>query len=226
ATPETLIGWSAEGRLNTMALAGTQPMPANGSADDVHWADKFIEEQAHVCRYIRSAFNVCGIDAIQESRPHTVVAGNLMHLRSEFVARIDPQRADLAMAFLAAMHPTSAVCGQPREAALAFLRDNEGYDRSFYCGYIGPVGLDGASHLFVNLRTAQLIGDTAYLYVGGGVVAKSDPQAEWVETVEKLKTVGAVLASGAVPGAVFAAEPVAGETSLRDASAGSSAPRD
>jgi len=226
ASPETLFAWSAEGVLDTMALAGTQAAPENVDLDAVHWPDKFIDEQALVCRYIRTAFNVCGIDTVKETRPHTVVAGNLMHLRSEFLARIAPERVDLASAFLDAMHPTSAVCGQPRELALAFLRDYEGYDRTYYCGYIGPVGLDGASHLFVNLRTAQLIGETAYLYVGGGIVADSDPHAEWVETVEKLKTVGAVLSPGVGSAAASAGEPQACETPFIDANAGSSAPHD
>ncbi|MGK0252454.1 MAG: isochorismate synthase, partial [Gammaproteobacteria bacterium] len=49
------------------------------------------------------------------------------------------------------------------------------------------------THLFVNLRCMQLREDTASVYVGGGITAASDPDAEWQETVHKLATMGKVL---------------------------------
>jgi isochorismate synthase len=82
----------------------------------------------------------------------------------------------------------------PKQPALEFLAQHEGYQRGYYTGYLGPVNVDGTTHLFVNLRTAQIIGANAYLYVGGGLVSSSDPELEWQETVEKTKTVGSVLA--------------------------------
>ena len=54
-------------------------------------------------------------------------------------------------------------------------------------------GLRKEFDLYVNLRTAQIIGDTAYLYVGGGIVGDSRPEVEWEETVQKTRTVGSIL---------------------------------
>ncbi len=94
------------------------------------------------------------------------------------------------------MHPTSAVCGMPRQAAIDFLAAEEGYDRGHYCGFLGPVGIGGRSTLYVNLRSAQFIGNDLWLYVGAGVTGESDPAAEWQETVEKTKTLGALVEAG------------------------------
>ncbi len=190
ATPETLLSWR-DGTLRTMALAGTQNLPDVEDLSTVTWVDKLIEEQAIVSRDIRRAFAACGVTAYQETGPRTVRAANLVHLRSEFV--VPDVGPDKAAALLGTLHPTAAVCGLPKADAAAFLRTHEGYDRSCYAGFLGPVNLDGGTDLFVNLRTSRIIGDTAYLYVGGGIVAGSDPTAEWDETVAKTRTVGAVL---------------------------------
>jgi isochorismate synthase len=86
------------------------------------------------------------------------------------------------------LHPTSAVCGMPLESAREFLRANEGYDRQFYTGYLGPVNVKGESHLFVNLRCMQLFSKKAILYAGAGVTIDSDAEKEWEETEMKLDT--------------------------------------
>ncbi|MEQ9642814.1 MAG: chorismate-binding protein [Alphaproteobacteria bacterium] len=190
ATPETLLSWRG-GELRTMALAGTQIRPDVADLATVTWVDKLIEEQAIVARDIRRAFSTCGVIDYVESGPRTVRAANLVHLRSEFV--VPDVAPDLAARLLGALHPTAAVCGLPKAEAAAYLREREGYDRACYAGFLGPVNMDGGTDLFVNLRTSQIIGDTLFLYVGGGIVAGSDPATEWAETVAKTRTVGAVL---------------------------------
>jgi len=189
ATPETLLSQRG-GEVRTMALAGTQAVADDVDLRSVSWTDKFIEEQALVSHYIRRAFADAGIADYRESGPRTVRAANLAHLRTEFVSAAAPE---ISAKLLANLHPTAAVCGQPKAPAVAFLREHEGYDRSCYTGFLGPVDIDGGSDLYVNLRTSQIIGDDIYLYVGGGIVGDSDPEAEWQETVEKTKTIGVVL---------------------------------
>ena len=73
----------------------------------------------------------------------------------------------------------------PKQKALAFILANEGYDRSFYSGFLGPVHVAGESHLYVNLRCMRLGRDSATLFVGAGITANSDPAAEWRETEMK-----------------------------------------
>jgi isochorismate synthase len=100
------------------------------------------------------------------------------------------------------LHPTSAVGGMPKQAALDFLHQYEGYDRAYYSGFLGPVNLPvaGVSRLYVNLRGLQLRPQEAILYAGTGLTVDSDPAREWQETELKLTTVGAVLHAHTAPG--------------------------
>jgi isochorismate synthase len=193
-TPETLLSHRG-GVVKTIALAGTQWLGDEVALDAVEWPQKIIDEQALVGDYIRTALHAEGLAGFDERGPRTVRAASLVHLQSDFAARIARDGAPILAGLLNRLHPTSAVCGMPRAAALQFLHDNEGYDRDCYTGYLGPVNFDGATELYVNLRTARILGDTAFLYVGGGIVAGSDPQTEWEETVQKSRTVGSILDS-------------------------------
>jgi len=192
ATPETLMS-VARGEIQTMALAGTQWAEDAEDGTELHWPDKIIEEQALVARYIRDAFRDSGIGAVRERGPSTVRAANLYHLRSEFSAPVEIGAEPVLADLLDRLHPTSAVCGMPKADALDYLRTSEGYDRSYYTGFLGPVGIGGTTDLFVNLRSAQVIEDQMFLFIGGGIVAASDPDVEWEETVQKTRTIGSVL---------------------------------
>lgn len=198
ASPETLVQMDAAG-LETMSLAGTQPLAPGADPAAVAWTDKFIREQALVSANIRAVLADCGARRWREDGPETVRAANLAHLRSVFrVERAaEGMSADAFAAFgaelLRQMQPTPAVCGQPREAARAFLAREEGYARDRYCGYLGPVGVDGATRLFVNLRSGLILRDAAYLHVGAGIVAGSVPAEELAETEAKSRTLGDVL---------------------------------
>jgi isochorismate synthase len=195
ASPELLLSVNSQA-LHTMALAGTQARPRFPA--EMRWSPKEIEEQALVSDYIRDFFRRAHVGVVHETGPCTTTAGNVVHLRTDF--RVELPRNDLmalANRVLHELHPTSAVCGMPKDKALAFILQHEGYDRSFYSGYLGPVHIDGQSQLYVNLRCMQLGQDAAYLYVGGGVTADSSPDAEWRETELKAGTLLAVLQPGA-----------------------------
>jgi isochorismate synthase len=194
ATPETLVSVEDGAIFKTVALAGTKPYDATVSLRDVMWTQKEIEEQALVERYIISCFKKIRVREYDERGPKTSVAGNLMHLRSDFTVDLKainfPQ---LGSVMLQLLHPTSAVCGMPLEPALEFLHTHEGYDREFYSGYLGPINFHRNIHLFVNLRCMQLFENTAILYAGAGVTIDSIPEQEWKETEIKLNTMLAVL---------------------------------
>ena len=193
ATPE-LLACVEEGRIfKTIALAGTQAYTGQ-NLKTVAWTQKDIEEQALVERYIISCFKKIRLREYEEHGPKTVVAGNLLHLRSEF--KVDMHATNfpqLGSVMLKLLHPTSAVCGTPLEPSLEFLKRYEGYDRQFYAGYLGPVNFNNSTHVFVNLRCAQLIGNQAIVYAGAGVTIDSTPEQEWVETEMKMNTLRSVL---------------------------------
>ena len=86
------------------------------------------------------------------------------------------------------LHPTPAVCGLPKEEAYRFILDNEGYDRSYYSGFIGWLRPEGRTDLYVNLRCMNVKEDSLTLYAGGGLLASSELDDEFQETEKKMQT--------------------------------------
>ncbi|SHJ61138.1 isochorismate synthase [Hymenobacter daecheongensis DSM 21074] len=196
ASPEVLVTIDEAGIFRTMALAGTQPLTPGMLPSQAIWRQKEIEEQALVSRYIVSCFKQLRLREYDETGPRTAVAGELLHLRTDFAVNLRTVPfPTLGTDMLRLLHPTSAVGGMPRQAALEFLHRHEGYDRAYYSGFLGPVNLPqrGVARLFVNLRCLQLRPPEAVLYAGTGLTADSDPAREWSETEMKLSTVAAAL---------------------------------
>ncbi len=194
ASPEILVTQNQKGIFKTVALAGTQSaFDANGneiSPIEALWSHKEIEEQALVSRYIINCLKKIRVREYQEYGPKTVKAGNLLHLCSTY--SIDSKEinfSNLSSVMLDLLHPTSAVCGIPKEPSLQIIRDTENYDREFYSGYLGPVNIDNESHVFVNLRSMKIENNEIYAFAGGGITEDSVPEKEWNETEIKLKTI-------------------------------------
>ncbi len=179
ATPETLLRLE-EGLLQTEALAGTLALGQQAPSS------KELREHALVVAGIREALAAGAKWVESESAPSLHGFGPLVHLRTRIAAQLLPETslADL----VAALHPTPAVGGSPRKSALEFLREHEGFDRGWYAGAVGWVG-ERRAHLCVGLRSALLRGGELRAYAGAGLVAGSDPEAEWIETARKAEAV-------------------------------------
>ena len=108
----------------------------------------------------------------------------LHHLQTSLQGRCSDDTALFDLA--AALHPTPAVAGYPRRAALSRLRQWGDHQRGWYSGFVGWIDRDGNGDLTVLLRCALLDGDRAHLFAGCGIVADSDPAAELAETDLKL----------------------------------------
>lgn len=195
ASPETLIRIDSNQFFYTMSLAGTQPKAAASSPAEAVWRQKEIEEQALVSRYIINCFKKIRLREFDEDGPRTVVAGNLMHLRTDFSVDMKKETGfpELGSVMLSLLHPTSAVCGMPLAAAKAFLKAEEALDRQFFAGFLGPVKLQEETSLFVNLRCMQLLDGQLILYAGAGITANSQPEKEWEETEQKCATLASLL---------------------------------
>jgi isochorismate synthase len=194
ATPEVLVSQNSEGIFKTMALAGTQfSKDVNGEeipTKEALWSQKEIEEQAFVSRFIINCLKKLRVREFTEEGPRTIKAGNLLHLNTSF--KIDTQAINfpqLGTVMIKLLHPTSAVCGMPKEEAAAFIEANENYDREFYSGFLGPVNIAGNTDLFVNLRSMKLEQNTLHVYAGGGITADSKADKEWQETTIKMQTI-------------------------------------
>jgi isochorismate synthase EntC len=109
--------------------------------------------------------------------------GSIAHLATPIEATLPPHLS--AFEVLAALHPTPAVAGTPREGALRWIAEHEP-DRGWYAGPIGWIDASGNAEVHVALRSALLVGSRAHAYAGCGVVNGSDPHAEYLETALKL----------------------------------------
>lgn len=189
ATPEVLLEVDAINRFKTVALAATQKRDLTKSTGETAWTQKEIEEQAMVSRYIINCFKKIRLREFEEKGPKTVIAGNLLHLKTDYTVDMDATNfPQLGTVMLELLHPTSAVAGMPKEKVLAFLEKNEGFDRAFFSGHLGPVNVNSSSNIFVNLRCMQVFKDSAFLYAGAGITEDSIPEKELQETELKFNT--------------------------------------
>lgn len=179
ASPETLIT-SKEQQYTSIALAGTLPPNANRNftpkeRDEQHWVELFIEAQ----------LNEQGLP-FQKNGPEPYAAGQLTHLKTSYIFGSDKNQEQI-FELLKKLNPTPAVAGLPKDKAIAFIEQEEGYDRQFYAGFIG-VKQRSNLQLFVNLRCLHWHQNTITLFAGAGITADSDPESEWEETQHKMNT--------------------------------------
>jgi anthranilate synthase component 1 len=113
---------------------------------------------------------------------------HVMHLVSHVTGRL---RADLSpYDALRAGFPAGTVSGAPKVRAMQIIAEMEGQRRGVYAGAVGYIGFDGALDTCIAIRTLVMKDGMAYAQAGGGIVADSQPDAEFQETENKL---GAVL---------------------------------
>ncbi len=88
---------------------------------------------------------------------------------------------------LKAMFPGGSITGAPKIRAMEIIEELEPTVRGVYTGSIGFIGLDGTVCLNIAIRTVIITGGIAFVQTGGGIVADSDPRAEWDETITKAR---------------------------------------
>lgn len=196
ASPELLV--RREGaRAQTVALAGTTRRSADPAVDD-HLGEQLLrsakdrEEQEIVARRIEQALAPASVWVTAAEEPVLVKVQNVQHLATPIRAQLaDPLPA---VELVGLLHPTPAVGGEPREAALPLIPALEGLDRGWYAGAVGWTDLAEDGEFCVALRCGLLRGKVAHLYAGCGVVRDSDPAEELAETEVKLQALLPLLA--------------------------------
>lgn len=188
ATPEVLL-CSRGDSYETVSLAGTQTRRDDG---EYYWHTKDIEEQAFVSRYMLDVFFQFDIHRYRTLGPESLESGKVAHLKTAFFFQAEKINHCLGN-FVAELHPTPAVCGLPKELADEYIRLHEKHHRKYYTGYLGPWRLRNEMQLFVNLRCMEVLPEQFVLYVGGGITAKSVPEKEWEETLQKARTLLSVI---------------------------------
>jgi len=122
---------------------------------------------------------------IRDHHPHTRYVGGVdWHVRNgrrRLPLADDRTRVDL----LGAAFPGGSITGAPKIRAMQIIDELEPTPRDGYCGAVGCIGLDGSLSLNVAIRTMVMHGPAVHLYAGGGIVADSQPRAEYEETLAK-----------------------------------------
>lgn len=185
ATPENLLSVRDE-KLRTVSLAGTKQFLKD---QVISWREKEKKEQQIVTDFIYEILQKHTTE-IEIEGPSTVKAGRLLHLHTQLTAKFERKYLP---AILDQLHPTPATCGFPKEKALNYLHQNEGYDRAYYTGYAGPVFDNGHMDFYVTLRCMQYKEKLARIFVGGGITTDSLGEEEWKETMAKAETMKRIL---------------------------------
>jgi menaquinone-specific isochorismate synthase len=178
ASPELLVrrtGTSVTAR--PLAGTGIDPDALARSAKDAH-------EHRLVVDAVVGALRMHCRDVVATA-PATLELADVAHLATTITARAERTTTTI-VDLLTTLHPTPAVAGTPRELALETIDALEPVARGRYAGPCGWIDRHGDGEFVVALRGAAIDGAHAVLHAGAGIVSASEPDAEWVETQQKL----------------------------------------
>jgi para-aminobenzoate synthetase component 1 len=200
ASPEPFIAVSSDGRVATNPIKGTRPRGRDCEDDRRLTCELLASEKDR-------AENVMIVDVLRNDLGRVCVPGTVrvprlcrlertaavQHLVSTVTGRLAPGRD--AFDVLAVSFPGGSITGAPKIRAMQLLDRLEPVRRGPYTGIAGWLGPDGAMATSILIRTFVADGERLSLHVGGGITWRSDPAAEWDETVAKAR--GPLTALGA-----------------------------
>jgi menaquinone-specific isochorismate synthase len=192
ATPERLVN-KRGACVETEAIAGS--IRGEGDAEELLHSTKDLEEHAIVVRELVRCLEPLALTIETPLHPEIQRLNYVMHLRTPVRATL--RESHHVLDLVARLHPTPAVGGVPRTPALEWIRAHEPDERGWYAGPIGWFDRSGDGEFWVALRSGLLEGSLAHLYAGAGIVAASDPSAEYAET--RLKLASLLHALGVTP---------------------------
>jgi menaquinone-specific isochorismate synthase len=202
ASPETLLasdGTTARARV----LAGTAERRADPAEDEAA-RDRLLASTKNRFEHalaVDSLLLTLGphVREVALGRPFALALPNVWHLATDAQGVLSEEAGVLDL--VAALHPTAAVAGAPREAALRLIAELEPFDRGRYAGPVGWLDAEGAGEWAIGLRCAELLDDgRVQAFAGAGVVAASDAGEELEETRWKFAPVLDALGLSAAAG--------------------------
>jgi isochorismate synthase len=189
ASPERLVKVN-RGQVHIDCLAGTIGRGRSHAEDEalarqlLNSAKDLREHQA-VVDWVSTAVADVLTDVQRPETPGLRRLANVQHLYTPVTGRLAGERTVLDL--VERLHPTPAVAGVPRAAALDVIAARETEDRGWYAGPIGWLTPDGDGEFAVALRCGLLNEDAATLFAGAGIMGASSPDSEWRETQLKLQ---------------------------------------
>jgi menaquinone-specific isochorismate synthase len=210
ASPETLVT-ASRGVVTARVLAGTIPRGTDahgdaGASSTLAHSTKDLDEHRYAVQSVLATLAPHVHDLRADPEPFTLKLPNLWHLATDVAGDLADHAS--ALDLVAALHPTAAVAGTPRNAALDLIRRLEPFDRGRYAGPVGWIDAEGNGEWAIALRCAQIggalrqaqgpaeSGDTipVVAHAGAGIVAQSNPEAELLETRVKFRPIVDALA--------------------------------
>jgi isochorismate synthase len=192
ASPELLVSVAGD-VVRSHPMAGTAPRGGDPTTDQRLAASLLAstkdrqEHQLTIDMVHDTLLGWCSyVD--YEAEPSVVAVANVQHLATLVEGRLS-HPAPSVLELVAALHPTPAVAGWPREEAMRWIGENEGIDRGRYAGTAGWVDAAGNGAWAVSVRCAEIDGASARVWAGNGIVPDSDPHTELAETRAKLQAV-------------------------------------
>ncbi len=179
ASPELVLS-STKDSYHTKAVAGTK------AADSLmDWTEKEIKEHAFVEEHFTRSFERESLE-YSISKSFDLKAGAMVHICSELTVEKSP--LSTLSKLMDIIHPSPALSGFPISKAVELIGNVEAHDRSYYCGFLGPISKEGNLSFFANIRCLQAYNNGILLHLGGGLTADSVCEKEWEETELKATT--------------------------------------
>jgi len=191
ATPELITKLSG-GKIHIDAIAGSIGR-GKTELEDLELekiltsSKKDLDEHRYVLEHFRSVIDNLGQNIALDEFPSVKRLKNIQHLLTKIVGDLKPDTS--VMNILRELHPTPAVCGFPKDAALNLIKKIENQRRGLYSGIIGWFNFNNEGEFAVAIRSAITYGNKLVAYAGSGIVEGSEPESEFEETEMKLKPI-------------------------------------
>ena len=205
SSPERFLRLALDREVESRPIKGTRPRGASAVQDarlrtELLASAKDRAENVMIVDLVRNDLGrVCETGSVRVSELCVVEAQpTVLHLVSTVTGRLREDR-DL-VDLLRASFPPGSMTGAPKLAALKILDQLEPVRRGPYGGALGYLDLRGGADLCVVIRTLLVQGGRAFVHTGGGIVADSDPAAEWHEAEAKARALLAAVARASPPG--------------------------
>lgn len=198
SSPERLASFRST-ILLTEGLAGSASRGKTATEDALFekaliQSEKDLHEHRVVVDAIGERLRSYSEDVNYPTNPTVRKYSNVQHLYTPISAQLQEETAPISI--LEALHPTPAVGGFPREASLLNMQELENLDRGWFAGPVGWFNTHGRGEFCVGIRSGLIEPHRAHLYAGCGIVANSNPESEWNETLLKLVPMRAALRHG------------------------------